>query len=94
MTKTQFLITMGSIVAVMPFLGFPGSVKDTIIAVLGIAIALISFLLGRRAKQDNRNSLSEPNEAGAFVDNEHKFYHKRGTDQTKDTASEENAKAD
>lgn len=93
MTKTQFLITMGFIVAIMPFLGFPGGVKDTIIAVLGIAIALVSFLLGRRAKQDNRNSLSAPDEAGAFVDNEHKFYHKRGTDQTEDAVSEENTKA-
>lgn len=94
MTKTQFLITMGFIVAVMPFLGFPGSVKDTIIAVLGIAIALVSFFLGRRAKQDDRNSLSTPDEVGAFVDNEHKFYHKRGTDQTEEVISEENTKAD
>ncbi|MCR4306477.1 MAG: hypothetical protein NUV42_00755 [Candidatus Yonathbacteria bacterium] len=93
MTKTQFLITMGFIVAIMPFLGFPGGVKDTIIAVLGIAIAFVSFLLGRRAKQDDRNSFT-PDEAGAFIDNEHKFYHKRGTDQTEDTISEENTKAD
>ncbi|MCR4330849.1 MAG: hypothetical protein NUV49_03140 [Patescibacteria group bacterium] len=93
MTKTQFLITMGFIVAIMPFLGFPGSVKDAVIAILGITIALVSFLLGRRAKQDDRNSLSAPDETGAFVDNEQKFYHKRGTDQTGDAPSEENMKA-
>jgi len=86
-------MVMGFMVAIMPFLGFPGGVKDTIIAVLGIVIVLTGFLLGRRAKQDDRNFSSAPSETDAFVDNEHKFYHKRGTDQTEDTPSEENTKA-
>ncbi|MEK7555665.1 MAG: hypothetical protein AAB523_00055 [Patescibacteria group bacterium] len=93
MTKTQFLMVMGFMVAIMPFLGFPGGVKDAGITLLGITVVLVSFLLGRRAKQDDRNFSSAPSETDAFVDNEHKFYHTRGTDQTEDTISAENTKA-
>ncbi len=62
-------MVMGFMVAIMPFLGFPGGVKDVSIAVLGIMIAITGFLLGRRSKQDDRNLLSAHQNENTFVDN-------------------------
>ena len=72
MTKTQFIITSGLIVAVLPFLGFPGNVRDTIIVLFGVLIAITGFLLGRRVKHNEHNKTSvRRRSTDMFIDNKY-----------------------
>lgn len=45
MSKESLLIIFGFLVALLPFLGFPGAWKDIMFTVLGICVGLIAFLL-------------------------------------------------
>jgi len=45
MNKNHVIIILGLLVALIPFLGFPGAWKTFFITVSGLVIALISFLI-------------------------------------------------
>ena len=45
MSKEMSLIVLGIVVAVVPYLGIPGSWKTALLVLCGLGIALIGFLL-------------------------------------------------
>ncbi len=45
MSKEMSLIVLGIMVAVIPQLGVPGGVKTVLLTVVGVAIAILGFLL-------------------------------------------------
>ena len=65
----QRLIFIGGIlVAIMPHLGFPSSVDTFLYALIGLAIALISFLF-RDFKKSIKLRSPKKEQEGAFVEN-------------------------
>lgn len=49
MSKEMTLIVLGLLTAVLPFLGFPGSWRTVLFVLMGLAVAVIGFLLRARA---------------------------------------------
>jgi len=66
--KSKIIILLGILTALMPFLGFSGSVRDTIIVVFSLVVAVSGFVYlieERRLKDDEKKE--------AFVDNGYQF---------------------
>ena len=59
MTKETGLIILGSIVALTPFIGIPGSWKTVVFIFVGILIVLFGFLLRLRRMIESRDILSK-----------------------------------
>lgn len=51
MSKKRMIIALGLIVALLPFLGFPREVRESLSVLAGLAIATIAFLLRRKIEQ-------------------------------------------
>lgn len=64
MSKEVTLIVLGLFTALLPQLGFPSLWRTIFLTLLGIAVAVIGFLLRRDAL-----SRTEPGRADFFVDN-------------------------
>lgn len=67
MNKRTTIITLGILVALMPFLGFPGTAKTIFFVLAGIAIALIAYVgeIGCdtcRAEEKESSAVSVPQE--------------------------------
>ncbi len=45
MSKRTTIITLGIFVAIMPFLGFPGTAKAVFFVIAGLVFAIIGYLL-------------------------------------------------
>ena len=45
MSKRTTIITLGIFVAIVPFLGFPGTAKTIFFVIAGLAFAIIGYLL-------------------------------------------------
>jgi len=76
MSKETWIVVLGIVVAVMPFLGFPGSWKIIIYIVLGLAIAALALLLQFRKSSEVRSSLSESGRrTDSYVENGIKSEH-------------------
>jgi len=56
MNKETWLVILGAIVALTPFLGIPGTWKTTVYVVVGVLIMIITFLIRLRQIAHNRNS--------------------------------------
>ena len=70
MTKETGLIILGSIVALTPFIGIPGSWKTIIFIIVGILIAVFGFLLRLHRIIQLRNMLSKKGrQADSYVEN-------------------------
>ena len=64
MTKKRAIIALGLLVALMPFLGFPREVRETITVFSGLVIAALAFLLKRKLVAEEVS-----NQNGAFAQN-------------------------
>ena len=51
MTKKRTIIILGVLVALLPFLGFPKGLRDMLLVLAGLAIAIIGFLLKRKIEK-------------------------------------------
>ncbi|MBL7045796.1 MAG: hypothetical protein ISR99_02090 [Parcubacteria group bacterium] len=47
MSKDPIILILGVVVAVVPFLGFPGTFESVIFVLSGAAIAILAFLIRR-----------------------------------------------
>ena len=77
MTKKRTIIILGILVALLPSLGFPKGMRDTLLVLIGLAIAIIGFLLKRKIE---RVAMSAQNDT--FTQN--------GAYRTDDASSEKN----
>ena len=59
MVKEIWIVVFGVLVAVMPFLGFPGLWKTIFYVFIGLTIATLSVLIQFRKTSEIRSSLSE-----------------------------------
>lgn len=59
MTKETWVIILGVVVALTPFLGFPGSWKMFMYVLAGLVISSLALLLQLRKVSENRNSISK-----------------------------------
>lgn len=46
MQKRKIIITLGILITLMPFLGFPGAVEDVFFVVAGLGVALAVYYSG------------------------------------------------
>jgi len=69
MTKTRLIIALGLIVAVLPFLGFPGDMEDALVSIFGLMLAALGYLSGRRASRRGGSTVTPARTTGMFVDN-------------------------
>ncbi len=67
MGKKLWLLVLGLGVAVVPFLGLPGSWKSFLTVALGLAVAILAFL--DRQEEIRRDSLKPREGSGVFVEN-------------------------
>ncbi len=51
MNKRITIITLGFLVALMPFLGFPGDVKTIFFVIVGLALAVMGYVLEVECKK-------------------------------------------
>jgi len=47
MAKNNFIIILGIIVAILPFLGFPQKLKTVLFVFFGLLISLLAYRIGR-----------------------------------------------
>ncbi|MEK7551794.1 MAG: hypothetical protein AAB534_00040 [Patescibacteria group bacterium] len=47
MAKNNFIIILGIIVAILPFLGFPQKFKTLLFVLFGLLISLLAYHIGR-----------------------------------------------
>jgi hypothetical protein len=69
MTSTKLIFTLGVIIAIMPFLGFPDSWENIMLFVAGAAIAALSFRSFNARKRRNEHEGEHLNEGGAHAGN-------------------------
>ena len=53
MRKAWILLVLSVWMAVLPYLGFPSSMKNTLFSLSGLGLAFFSYLLYREAKTDS-----------------------------------------
>ena len=71
MTKEMWIIVLGIVVALVPFLGFPGSWKTVIFVLVGLAIAVLAFIIRLRRMTQMRNALStKGRQTDSYVEND------------------------
>ena len=68
MSKELVIILLGILVALMPYLGFPGSWKSVFSIVIGIVIAGVAFIVRQERLWKEREAMSE-HRADTFVEN-------------------------
>ena len=68
MSKELIIILLGLLVALMPYLGFPGSWKSVFSIVIGIVIAGIAFIVRQERLWKEREDMRERH-TGTFVEN-------------------------
>jgi asparagine N-glycosylation enzyme membrane subunit Stt3 len=68
MSKELVIILLGILVALMPYLGFPGSWKTVFSIVIGIVIAGVAFIVRQERLWKERETPSE-HRADTFVEN-------------------------
>ena len=56
MTKSITIIVLGFFVALVPFLGFPGSWKTLLLVLSGVSIAVLTFLWRREVRYNAGSS--------------------------------------
>ncbi len=66
MRKERTLLTLGIWVAMLPFLGFPDSWRQTFFLITGIALVYLAYLFYKQAKSRNPQN---DNRSKTFVDN-------------------------
>ncbi len=75
MTKnTKIIITLGILVALIPFLGFSGVVKDTFFVLAGITIAVLTYVTNKLLiAKDAKEEIVEEEHAPTFEENKEEF---------------------
>jgi asparagine N-glycosylation enzyme membrane subunit Stt3 len=68
MSKEVLIILLGLLIALMPYLGFPGSWKNVLSIVIGIAIAGLGFVVRQERIWKEREEIPERRE-DSFVEN-------------------------
>jgi len=71
MTKKRALIILGLLVALMPFLGFPREVRETVTVLSGLLIAALAFLLKRKLAAEREASKSDTFTQNGILKEEH-----------------------
>lgn len=62
--RRTFIIVLGILVAIMPFLGFPGLLKDTFFFIAGVVIALGEYVRILSRKESPSSQLIQAGEQG------------------------------
>lgn len=73
MSKNRWLIVLGLIVAITPFLGFPLKFKDFLLVILGLSIVYLSFRMTKIKpclKTDNGIFMDSEKSESKFEENE------------------------
>lgn len=65
MSKIKILFIIGVLVALLPYMGFPYFLKNILFTLLGLGIAIYSYIWGRESRIKNINSKTFEN----FVEN-------------------------
>jgi hypothetical protein len=55
----NWIISLGILIAIVSFLGFPSSLEKTLLAIFGLLIAILAFLLGRKIKNISNKKRTE-----------------------------------
>jgi len=73
--KSKIIITLGLLTAVMPFLGFPGMVRNTIIVIFGLIVTIAGFvyLIEERHVMKKDSKKEDQKKPETFVDNSGQF---------------------
>lgn len=67
MTKDVGILILGLLTATMPFLGFPRSFESFLLIVIGLAIAVLAFIIRNEGLSSNRGQLDKKTDM--FVEN-------------------------
>lgn len=59
MKHSKMIVTLGVIVALLPFLGFPSSWKNVMFLFLGAGIAALAFRIYIETRPDSQNTESD-----------------------------------
>jgi len=78
MTKnTKIIITLGTLTAIVPFLGFPGIVKDIFFVLAGIVIAVLTYITNKFLTiKNHKKEMTEEEHAPTFEENKEEFVEK------------------
>ena len=68
MRKARILLIFGTWVAVLPYLGFPYSWKDTLSFLTGLALICFSYVLYRDSKTKEKKTFDNFRENDEFTD--------------------------
>jgi len=60
MSKVMSVIVLGVLIAVVPYLGIPGSWRTTILLVSGLGVALLGFLMRGEVLSGGKRGSQEP----------------------------------
>ena len=63
MSKKNIIVVLGLLIAVMPFLGFPGVLKEAFFLFAGIAVSLLGYFFNDRLLAEDAENLPN-NEEG------------------------------
>jgi len=92
MTKnTKIIITLGVLTVIMPFLGFPGGVRDTFFVFAGIIIAVLTYITNKFSTIENTKKETEEDHAPTFEENKEEFIEQK---KEKDEQSKKESKED
>lgn len=73
MSKNTTIVSLGILLAIMPFLGFPAGIKDILFIFLGLIIAIIGYFSNVRYC-NNCNQLIENGKHGILKSDQGRFH--------------------
>ncbi len=73
--KSKIIIILGLLTALMPFLGFRGATRDTIIIIFSLTIVVLGFLylIEERRVMRKNNKMGSNQQPETFIDNSYQF---------------------
>lgn len=71
MSRLKIILILGILASILPYLGFPLTLKNTLISLSGLAIVYLSYILYENDKKDSREQVIFDNfsENHDFVEN-------------------------
>ena len=72
--NTKIIITLSILIALFPFLGFPGVAEDTFFVLAGIIIAVLTYITNKFSTiKDANDEVVEEEHAPTFEENKDEF---------------------